>query len=209
MLAILVKLLYTGIMNEKLKKFLEMSKSPLIVASIVALLYIVDGLLVQAMGVGVGKGFIWVAFAAWTISFGMTNKQRVKMWIGHFIGFGLAVAMVYFGQIFGTKLVGISIAGVIAVFLFNMLAMYFENLKKFWLDSVTGIFMGIFLTFSGLGISLNVETAGNAFTLLGIIMLYSLLGCICAFCSVWLINKWKKKPPEVIKEKPEDKGDEK
>jgi len=168
-----------------------MSKPPLVVATIAAILYIVDNLISGA--IDLGRGFMWVAFVAWTISFGMSNTDRVKMWIGHVIGFLAAVGMIYFGQIFDTSVIGIGIAAVIGVFLFNGLAMYFDNLKKFWLSSITGIFMGIFLTFSGLGVGLSPDTWGNAGTLFGILMLYSVLGTICAFFSVFFITRWKRK----------------
>lgn len=153
------------------------------------MLYIVDSLLAQA--IDLGRGFMWVAFVAWTISFNLNTKDKVKMWIGHFIGFGAAVGMIYFGRIFDVGFWGVGIAGVIGVFLFNGLVMYFDNFKKVWLSSITGIFVGIFLTFSGLGVGLGADTWADAATTLGIILLYSFLGCVCAFFSTYFIGKWK------------------
>jgi len=167
----------------------ELSKAPIVVGLIASVLYIVDGLLSQA--IDLGRGFMWVAFVAWTISFSMNTKDKVKLWIGHWVGFLAAVGMIYFSQIFDVGVLGIGIAGVIGVFLFNALVMYFDNFKKFWLDSITGIFMGIFLTFSGLGVGLSPDSWGNASMLFGILLLYSLIGCVCAFLSVYFINKWK------------------
>jgi len=177
-----------------MKKFYELSKAPIVIGTIAALLYITDSLISGA--IDLGRGFMWVAFIAWTISFNLNTKDKAKMWIGHIIGFAAAVGMIYFGRIFDSSIFGIGIAAVIGVFIFNALVMYFENLKKFWLNSITGIFMGIFLTFSELGVELSPDTWGNAFTLLGIIMLYSLLGAICAFFSVYFIGKWKKPTTE-------------
>ena len=164
-------------------------------AIIASILYIVDNFI--SRGIDLGRGFMWVAFVAWTISFGMSNIDRVKMWIGHVIGFGAAVGMIYFGQIFGTTVAGVGIVAVIGVFLFNGLVMYFDNFKKLWLSSVTGIFMGIFLTFSGLGVGLSPDTWANAGTLFGILMLYSVLGTACAFLSVFFISKWKRKSKDI------------
>jgi len=172
-----------------IKKFYELSKAPIVIAVIASLLYITDSFI--SRGIDLGRGFMWVAFVAWTISFSLNTKDKIKMWIGHLIGFAAAVGMIYFGQIFGSTIAGVGIAAVIGVFLFNGLVMYFDNFKKYWINSITGIFMGIFLTFSGLGVGIGPDTWGNAFTTLGIIMLYSLLGCICAFFSVYFINKWK------------------
>ncbi|MCL2846512.1 MAG: DUF1097 family protein [Firmicutes bacterium] len=173
-----------------MKKFWEMSKTPLIIAVIASLLYIVDSLVSPL--IGLGRGFMWVAFVAWTISFSMTTEQKVRMWIGHFIGFGAAVGMIYFGRIFTADVAGVAIASLIGVFIFNGLVMYFDNLKKFWLNSITGIFMGIFLTFSGLGVGIGPDTAGDAFTILGVIVLYSFLGAVCAHFSVYFMKKFNK-----------------
>ena len=190
-----------------MKKFYELSKAPIIIGTIAALLFCVDSVfskyVLSLYDTSFERGFMWVAFVTWTISFAMKNEDRVKMWIGHLIGFGAAVGMIYFGQIFSANIIGIGIASVIGVFLFNALAMYFENFKKFWLNSIIGIFVGIFLTFSGLGVNLGVDSLANAGMMLGIIMLYSLLGCVCAFLSVFFINKWKNKQ-EITKD-PTDK----
>jgi len=178
-----------------MKKFLELSKAPIIIGVIASILFAVDSLLAQA--INLGRGFMWVAFVAWTISFNLNTDEKIKMWIGHFVGFGAAVAMIYFGQIFYASFWGIGIAAVIGVFIFNALVMYFDNLKKYWLSSITGIFMGIFLTFSGLGVGLGPDTWCDAGTMLGIILLYSFLGSMCAFFSVFFIGKWKVKQGEV------------
>jgi hypothetical protein len=180
-----------------MKKFFEISKPAIIIGAIAAILFCVDSLLAKYVwsnyDAALARGFMWVAFVAWTISFGMKNIDRVKMWIGHFVGFAAAVGMIYFGQIFGAEFLGIGIATVLGVFLFNALVMYFDNFKKYWLNSITGIFMGIFLTFSGLGVGMGADTWGDAAMTLTIILTYSLLGSLCAFASVYLIAKWKRK----------------
>jgi len=180
-----------------IKKFYEISKASIIIGTIAAILFCVDSILTKYVWTSYGtidRGFMWVAFVAWTISSGMKNKDRIKMWIGLIPGFLAAVGMIYFGQIFSANVIGISIAAVIGVFLFNGLAMYFDNFKKFWLNSITGIFMGIFLTFSGLGVGLGADTWSDAGMTIAIILVYSLLGCVCAFFSVYYMEKWKGKP---------------
>ena len=167
---------------------------PIIIASIAALLYIVDSLISPLFDLN--RGFMWVAFVAWTISFSLKTVDKIKMWIGHIIGFLAAVTMIYFGQIFQASVLGVSIAALIGVFLVNGLVMYFDNFKKYWLNSITGIFMGIFLTFSGLGVGLSPDTWGDAKIILSIILLYSFLGCFCAYFSVFFHSKWKQKPTQ-------------
>jgi hypothetical protein len=179
------------------KKFYEISKAPIVIGAIAAILFCIDSVLAKYIWSlyddALGRGFMWVAFVGWTISFGMKNNERIRMWLGHIIGFLAAVGIIYFGQLFSASAIGIGIAAVIGVFLFNCLIMYFDNLKKFWLNSIAGIFMGIFLTFSGLGVGLGADTWANAGMTLGIILFYSLLGCVCAFFSVFFIGKWKVK----------------
>ena len=173
---------------DNLKKFYELSKSPIVVGTIAALLFIVDSLISPLFDLG--RGFMWVAFVGWTISAMMTWQDKIKMVIGNVIGFLAAVGMIYFGQIFDTTVVGVAIAALIGVFLFNGLVMYFDNFKKYWLSSITGIFMGIFLTFSGLGVGLGPDTWGDTFTLLGILLLYSMLGVICGIAHIMWAKRW-------------------
>ena len=173
---------------DKLIKFYELSKAPIVVGTVAAVLFIVDSLISPLFDLG--RGFMWVAFVAWTISAMFGWQDKVKLIIGNVIGFGAAVGMIYFGQIFDASVVGVAIAATTGVFLFNGLVMYFDNFKKFWLSSIVGIFMGIFLTFSGLGVSLGAETAADAFTLLGILLLYSILGCICGTVHIWWAKRW-------------------
>ncbi len=177
-----------------MKKFFEFSKAPIVVGTTAAVLYAVDSLI--APRIVAGASFMWVAFAAWTIMFVMSMKDRVRALIGMVIGFAAAVGMIYFGQLFDTSAIGINIAGLIGVFIFNAAVMYFDNFKKYWMGSVTGIFMGILLTFSGLGVGMGVDTWAGARVLLGTMMLYAVLGTLCAFASAELINKWKRKRSE-------------
>jgi hypothetical protein len=180
-----------------MKKFFEISKKPIIIGLIAGTLFCADSIMSKYIWGHydeiLTRGFMWVAFVAWTISFGLKNTDRVKMWIGHFIGFGAAVLMVYFGKLFAGNFIGIGIATLLGVILLNAVVMYFDNFRKYWLNSITGIFMGIFLTFSGLGVGLGVDTFANAGMMLAIILLYSFLGCVCAFLSVYFIGKWERK----------------
>jgi len=181
-----------------MKRFWEISKAPLIIGAIAGVLFCVDSLLTHFIWALYGahdltRGFMWVAFIAWTVSFGMGNIDRVKMWIGHFVGFLTATAMIYFGQLFDSNVLGIALASLVAVILFNILVMYFDNFKRIWLNSITGIFIAIALVFSGLGVGMNVATWADAGMTLTIILVYSFLGCLCAFCSVYFTKLAKGK----------------
>lgn len=174
-----------------MKKFLELSKMPLIVAVTAAVIYCLDALI--APQISEGATFLWVAFVAWTVSSSMNLKDMAKMLIGVVIGYLFAVGMMFFGKLFDTQVVGISIAGLIGIFVANFLVMYFDNFKKVWLNSITGIFTGIALTFSGLGVSMAPNSFGEAGILLGTILLYVVIGMFCAFITSFLYSKWKKK----------------
>ena len=178
--------------ERKTNQFWETSKKPIIIGVIASLLFAVDMILAKFVwsNFGIERGFMWVAFVAWTISFGMNNGERLRMWIGHIVGFAAAVGMIYFGQLFEATFIGIGLAALIGVFVFNGLVMFFEHLKKFWLNSITGIFMGIFLTFSGLGVGLSPTNWGDAGLMIWIILLYSALGALCAWVSVRAINRF-------------------
>ena len=175
-----------------MKKFLELSKMPLIVAITAAVIYCLDALI--APNIVEGATFLWIAFVAWTVSTGMNFKDMIKMLIGVVVGFLFAVGMIYFGQLFDTQVVGISIAGLIGIFVTNFIIMYFENFKKLWLNSLAGIFIGIAMTFSGLGVGMSPNSFANAGIMIGTILLYCIIGMACSFITIFLYGKWKKKP---------------
>lgn len=166
-----------------MKKFWELSKKPLLIGVIASILYIIDaligGLFVK------GGSFMWVAFAVWTVFFGASVKDRIKGLIGIVIGFLSAILMMAITSSFTLNLHTISISCLLGVFVVNALVMYFDNFKKVWLNSVTGIFVGIMLTFSGLGQGLNpLASFGEAGIMFAIIMVYSVLGLLCGYFSI-------------------------
>jgi len=178
-----------------MKKFVQISMPPLILSTIAALLFAVDALIAPL--IVPGASFMWVAFVSWTVFFAVGFKDRIKAMIGYVIGYLAAIAMFAFGGLFDVQVLGISIAGMLGVFLVNFVALHFENFKKVWMNSMSGLFVGMFLVFSGLGIGMNPLTSvGDALTMLGIIMLYGVLGLLCGLGSIYFVNKFKKSKTE-------------
>ncbi len=175
-----------------MKIFLKWFAVPLLIAVVASGLYIVDaligGLFVK------GGSFMWVAFAIWTIFYGAKMTDRIKGFIGVMIGFGAAVVMMTITGSFSANIATVSISCLVGVFVVNALVMYMNKLDKVWLSSVTGAFAGIFLTFSNLGVGLNPLTSvGSAFTMLGILAVYTVFGLICGFLSIYFSAKINKK----------------
>ena len=76
----------------------------------------------------------------------------------------------------------------------NFAVMFLNHTKKIWTNSVTGVFAGIFLTFSGLGIGMSpTADVKTCFLMLAIIVVYAILGMICGFFSIYFTNKANKK----------------
>ena len=171
-----------------MKKFLQISRKPLVIGIVASILYIIDaligGLLVD------GGSFMWVAFAVWTVFFGVSIKDRIKALIGIFVGYLCAILMMLITSSFTANVHTISISCLLGVFVVNMGVMYFEHAGKLWLDSISGIFVGIMLTFSGLGKGLSPLTSFcEAMTMLAVIAIYSVLGLICGYCSITFSQK--------------------
>jgi len=164
----------------KVWKYLKM---PLIVGIIASCIYIIDNFLGNALVEG--GSFMWVAFVSWTIFYGVSFSERIKALIGNLIGFLFGLLMFHSSSFFGGSILGISISGLLFVFLANGAMMFFPNFKKLWLNSISGIFMGVFLTFSGLGVSLYPATLQNALLQLAIILIYSTIGLIAGFLCVY------------------------
>jgi hypothetical protein len=120
--------------------------------------------------------------------------DRIKGLIGVILGFGAAVVMMAITGSFSANIATISISCLVGVFVVNALVMYMNKLEKVWLSSVTGAFAGIFLTFSNLGVGLNPLTSvGSAFTMLGILVVYTIFGLVCGFLSIYFTDKINKK----------------
>jgi len=158
-------------------------KMPLVVGIIASCIYIIDNFLGNALVTG--GSFMWIAFVSWTIFYGVSFSERIKALIGNVIGFLFGLLMFHSSNFFSGSILGISISGLLFVFLANGTMMFFPNFKKVWLNSISGIFMGVFLTFSGLGVSLYPSTLPNAFLQPGIILIYSTLGLIAGLLCVY------------------------
>ncbi|MBQ4557877.1 MAG: hypothetical protein IJA61_00675 [Clostridia bacterium] len=186
-----------------MKKFWQVSKKPLVIAVIASILYIIDAL-IGGLFVD-GGSFMWVGFAFWTVFFSASVKDRIKGLIGAVIGFLSAILMMFITSTFTLNVFTISISCLLGVFLVNGLVMYFEKTEKFWMNSITGIFVGIWLSFSGLGVGLNpLASFGQFGTMLGIILVYGVLGLLCAYFSIFFFNKCSKTEEKSVENKNEE-----
>ena len=181
-----------------MKVFLKYFALPLLIAIVASVLYIIDaligGLFVE------GKSFMWVAFASWTVFFGASIKERIKGFIGIIVGFVAAILMMLITNSFSLNFGTISISCLVGVFALNGVVMYMNHAEKIWLNSVTGAFVGIFLTFSGLGANLSpIVTTSETFLMLGILLTYSVLGLLCGYISITCQNKIKDKLQNINK----------
>lgn len=173
-----------------MKIFLKYFAVPLLIAVIASILYLVDAL-IGGLFVS-GGSFMWVAFAVWTIFYGAKLKDRIKGLIGIIVGFGCAVIMMAITGAFTLNVFTISISCLIGVFAVNFLVMFMDKGDKIWLSSISGAFAGIFLTFSGFGVGLSpLSSVGNAFLMLGILVVYAILGLVCGFFSILFTAKIK------------------
>lgn len=165
-----------------MNKFVETTKKPFVIAIIAGILYLIDALIA---GLFVkNSSFMWVAFAFWTLFFSVNFKDRVKALIGTIIGFFAAVLMMLITNLFSLNIGTISISTLLGVIFVNFAVMFFEKAENFWLNSISGIFAGIMLTFSGLEVGLNpLNNFKEGSTMLAIICIYAILGLCCGFFS--------------------------
>lgn len=170
-----------------MKTFLKFFAMPLLIAVVATVLYIIDSLLA---GVFVqDASFMWVGFAVWTVFYGANIKDRIKGLIGIVVGFLSAILMNLITASFSVNVATISISCLLGVFVVNGIVMYMNHLDKFWLSSVTGAFVGIFLTFSGFGVGLNcIASVTESFLMLAILLIYAVFGLICGYISITVQN---------------------
>ena len=170
-------------MNQKLIK-------PLIVGVIAALVVLIDYYLAPVMHPE--GNFVWIVFLSWVAFFGSSTDDRIRAFFGYISGFLFALGMINFTTILN-GIIGIYIiCAVISVFIFNVILMLFENLRKYYLNSISGIIVGILLVFSGLGVSLSPDGFTNTAIMLAIILVYSTLGLLAGHFTNYFVKKFKK-----------------
>lgn len=160
--------------------FMKLTKSALTVGILVALLVIAD-YFIAPLFVPSGN-FVWVAFVSWTVFATADAKERFATIPSYIIGFITANFIIFLG---GNLTLPWILSGVFATFLGNFLIMYLADIKFL---TISGIFVGIAMTFARVG----TDFPAISFSLLGIILVYGILGQICGYISTE-INKSKEK----------------
>ena len=126
--------------------------------------------------------FAWIAFVIWSFTLARwdeveedndTKRMQYFMWriIGIPLGIILGWAMIFVPTCFDGNL----IVKYAMVFIANSTAMLLPSKTTY------GIFFGISFVFSGLGIGMIPDSIERAFIMLGIIVIYTLLGTLCPF----------------------------
>lgn len=131
--------------------------------------------------------FTWVAFVSWTVFFGATVKERTKAIIGYIIGFLAATTIIYLGNWLGFisfNIFGVALASILATMIINYVVIQLENIDKYFPISTSGIFVGMSMTFSGLGVGLGVDTFKNSILMLIIILVYGILGLLAGWATL-------------------------
>ena len=168
------------------------TKKAFVIAIIAGILVLLDGIIANLFNQA--ASFTWVAFVSWTVFFGETTKERLKAVVGYVLGFLAAVAIIKLGalsNIVTFNIFGVAIVSILATMLVNFLVMELELIKKWFPISVNGMFVGIAMTFSGLGAGLNINTLQSSFLLLALIVIYGVLGLLSGWATLKLTENKK------------------
>lgn len=161
----------------------KITRKAIVIGIIAGLLVLFDGIITKLLNQT--GSFTWIAFVSWTVFFGATMKERLKAVVGYIIGFLAAVAIMKLGNIFsGINTLYIAFGSILATMIINFAVMELENVEKYFPISISGIFVGISMAFSGLGIGLTVDTLGNSLLMLAIIVIYGILGLLSGWATL-------------------------
>ena len=162
----------------------KITRKALVIAIIAGILVLLDGMLTKLFNQD-GASFTWVAFVSWTVFFGATTKERLKAIVGYLIGFLSAVAIMKLGNLFsGINIPAVAFGSILATMIINYLCIELERIEKFFPISVSGIFVGIAMTFSGLGAGLTINTLNSSLLMLAIIVIYGILGLLSGWATL-------------------------
>lgn len=164
----------------------NITRKALVIAIIAGLLVLCDGIITSLLNLE--GSFTWVAFVSWTVFFGATTKERFKAIVGYIVGFLAAVASMNLGGLLSgiipVNIFGVALGTILATFIINFICIELENTEKFFPYSVSGIFVGIGMTFSGLGVAMAPNSMTAALTMLTIIVVYGILGLLSGWGSI-------------------------
>lgn len=161
----------------------EKTRKAIVIAIIAGLLVLCDGIISKILKQT--ASFTWIAFVSWTVFFGATMKERLKAIVGYIIGFFAAMIIIKLGNLFsGINTLYIAFGSILATMIINFAVMELENIEKYFPISISGIFVGMAVTFSGLGIGLNTDTINNSVLLLVIILTYGILGLLSGWATL-------------------------
>lgn len=162
----------------------KITRKAVVIAIIAGILVLFDGFISKLFNQT--GSFTWIAFVSWTVFFGATTKERLKAVVGYIIGFLAAVAIMKLGNLFSfiPNILGIAIGSILATMIINFLCIELEAIEKHFPISISGIFVGIAMTFSGLGVGLTVDTLGNSILMLAIIVIYGILGLLSGWATL-------------------------
>lgn len=170
---------------------MNITKKAIVIAIIAGILVFLDALIVKLLNLD--GSFTWIAFVSWTVFFGSDTKERLRAIIGYVIGFLAAFFIMELGNIFNLMPVNlfglITLGSVMATMLINYLCIELERIGKFFPISVSGIFVGIAMTFSGLGVGLTPDTINNSILMLTIIIVYGILGLLSGWATLKFSSK--------------------
>ena len=157
----------------------KITRKAIVIAIIAGILVLLDSIISKLLGQT--ASFTWIAFVSWTVFFGVTMKERLKAVLGYVIGFLSAIAIIELGNLvsfmqFNILNFIIAIGSIMCTMIINYLVIELEKTEKIIPYSVSGIFVGIAMTFSGLGVGLSPNTLENSFLMLAIIVIYGILG---------------------------------
>lgn len=163
----------------------KLTKKAIVIAIIAGVLVLLDGIIANLLNQS--ASFTWIAFVSWTVFLGESTKERLKAIPGYIIGFLIAVAIMKLGDLFSfiqINILGVALASILATMIMNFICIELESIKKFFPISISGIFVGIAMTFSGVGIGLAVDSLQNALLMVGIIVIYGILGLLSGFATL-------------------------
>ncbi len=168
----------------------KLTKKAVSIGIIAGMLVLIDGIITKFLPID--GSFVWISFVSWTVFFGSTTDERIRAVPGYIIGFLLAIIIINLGNILNNimnlTILGVAFSSILATGIINFISIYFEKLKKLYLNSISGIFVGISMTFSSLGVGLSPDSLKNCVIMLLIIVIYGILGLISGYITL-KINK--------------------
>jgi hypothetical protein len=154
-------------------------------ASVAVILMFLDSMVAPLFG---AKSFCWIAFVTWTAFINSSKAEKIEAFMGYIIGYLCTNVMVlisgHLENLMHLNLITLPFGILVSTFTINFFISFYGGKHKI-IRSVSGIFLGLTITFAAMDI--GFKPSDPKFLL--ILLIYCIIGLMCEVLRFYIISR--------------------